>query len=172
MNRESSFEAAMERQAPMRRIVLPVLLILAGLALPRFVGAADASGIDPCRLVTNQEAAAFFGAAVAASAPLSPRPHKGDTPVRMCSFRSVDGGMFTIAVGAKTKEGWDREKKGQKPIAGLGDEAYEHPPTNVVAWKRDVEVAVMSIDTTGGGADAARMEKMKTLARMAASRLP
>ncbi len=155
----------------MRRIVLQALLIFAVLALPRFVGAADASGIDPCRLVTNQEAAAFFGAAVAASAPSSPPPHKGDTPVRMCSFQSVNGKFFTVAVGTKTKEGWDREKKGQKPIAGLGDEAYEHPPVTVVAWKRDVEVAIMGMDMTGG-ADVARMEKMKALARAAVLRLP
>lgn len=162
----------MERQATMRRIVLSALLILAVLALPRFAQAADASGIDPCRLVTNPEAAAFLGAAVSASTPLSPRPHKGDTPVRMCSFQSVNGTIFTLAVGAKTKEEWEREKKAEKTIAGLGDDAYEHPPITVVAWKRGVEVAVMSMDMSGKGADVARMEKMKTLARAAVSRLP
>src|SRR6202158_3313500 len=84
--------------------------------------ASDAAGIDPCRLVTKQEAQAVLGAPVASETSPPARAQKGN--VRVCSIQGENGRALTVFVGSRTKAAFDHEKSGQTPVAGIGDDAY------------------------------------------------
>jgi hypothetical protein len=142
--------------------------IVASLSAARFAAAADVSAIDPCRLVTKQEAQAALGAAVASETSPPARANKG--AVRICSIQGTNGKGLTVYVGSKTKAGFDREKKGMTAVAGIGDDAYTNP-MGIVALRKGEIVVTLSMTLNGMPDDTASLEKVKTLARAAAGRI-
>lgn len=152
----------------MRQNLLLTGLITASLSAARFAAAADISAIDPCRLVTKQEAQAALGAAVASE--VSPPARANKDAVRICSIQGTNGRALTVYVGSKTKAAFDREKSGMTAIAGIGDDAYANPP-GIVALRKGETVVTLSMNLNGTPDDKASLEKVKTLARAAAGRI-
>ena len=152
----------------LRRSLSVAGLVVASLALARFAPAADISAIDPCQLVTKPEAQAALGAAVASE--VSPPARVNKDAVRICSIQGTNGKALTVYVGSKTKDGFDREKKGHTAVTGIGDDAYANPPSIVALRKGDI-VVTLSMTLNGTPDDSASLEKVKTLARAAAGRI-
>jgi hypothetical protein len=128
----------------------------------------DAAGIDPCRLVTKQEAQAVLGAAVASETSPPARAHKSN--VRVCSIQGENGRSLTVFVGSRSQAAFDREKSGQTPVAGIGDDAYAVPP-GVVAVRKGETAVTLLVNSGGAGDDAGLLDKVKALARAVAGRL-
>jgi hypothetical protein len=128
----------------------------------------DAAGIDPCRLVTKQEAQAVLGAPVASETSPPARAQKNN--VRVCSIQGENGRALTVFVGSRTKAAFDHEKSGQTPVAGIGDDAYAVPP-GVVALRKGETAVTLSVNSSGAGDDAGLLDKVKVLARAVAGRL-
>lgn len=160
----------LSRVSPRRNLSLPGLVVTALLLAP-FAPAANTSAIDPCRLVTKQEAqAAVGGAGVASELPIPPRAKKERDDVRICSIQGANGKGLNIFVASKNKAGFDREKKGQTAVTGIGDDAYTNP-LGLIALRKG-EIVVTLAPTLNGMPDGtASLEKVKTLARAAAGRL-
>ena len=152
----------------LRRNISLAGLVVAALSFARFAPAVDTSAIDPCRVVTKQEAQAALGAAVASE--VSPPPRANKDNVRICSIQGTNGRRLTVYVGSKTKAEFDREKKGQIAITGIGDDAYTNP-MGIVALRKGEIVVTFSMTLNGTPDDTASLEKTKTLARAAAARL-
>lgn len=151
----------------MRHTLISAALGGGFLALALSAGAAQAADIDPCRIVTKQEAQAVIGAAVASENSPPGRPSGG---VRICSIRGDNGRTLTIFVGPKTKAGFDQEKKGHTPVAGIGDDAYANPP-GIVAVRKGETVVLFSMSLDAAPNEAGLLEKVKTLARAGVARL-
>ncbi|MDQ6891742.1 MAG: hypothetical protein M3167_03570 [Acidobacteriota bacterium] len=143
-------------------------LVVAALSFARFAPAADTSAIDPCRLLTKQETQAALGAAIASEA--SPPARLNKDNVRICSIRGTNGKGLTVFVGSKDKAGFDREKKGQTAVTGIGDDAYTNP-LGLVALRKGEIVITLAPTLNGMPADSVSLEKVKTLARAAAGRI-
>jgi hypothetical protein len=154
---------------------LPMFRWISLFALSAFVSVSGASaavsdtaGIDPCRLVTKQEAQAVLGAAVASETSPPARAH--NSGVRICSIQGENGRALTVFVGTKTKEAFDHEKSGKTSVTGIGDDAYAVPP-GIVAVRKGETAVTLSMSSNGAAGDAGLLEKVKTLARAAAGRL-
>ena len=74
--------------------------------------------IDPCQLVTRSEVQAVLGASIVSS---TEGPRSPDRPIRICNFRSQNGKMVNVYVGAKDKTRFDNERKGHEMVSGVGD---------------------------------------------------
>ena len=156
--------------ASIRKTLSLAGLVVASLALARSA-AADTSAIDPCRLVTKQEAQAVVGGAgVASELPIPPRAKKDRDDVRICSIQGANGKGLTLFVVSKNKAGFDREKKGQTSVTGIGDDAYTNP-LGLVALRKGEIVVTLAPTLNGMPSDSVPLEKVKTLARAAAARL-
>lgn len=159
---------SLTRHAMGRRVLCVIGLVVAGVALALPVAAAEVGEIDPCQLVTKQEAQVVLGAAVASET--SPPARANKNGVRICSIQGTNGRALTVFVGSKTKAAFDREKNGTTPVGGIGDDAYVVPP-GVVTVRKGERVLTLSINLTDTGHDAGLLEQMKTLARAAAGRM-
>jgi hypothetical protein len=143
-------------------------LIVASFSIAGVASAADVSAIDPCGLVTKQEAQAAVGEAVATDATPPARINKDN--VRICSIRGTNGKGLLVFVGAKNKAGFDREKKGQTTVTGIGDDAYTNP-MGIVALRKGEIVVTLSPTLNGLPDNTVSFEKVKSLARAAAGRI-
>jgi len=149
-----------------RRSLLSAFLAGGWLSVAPSAGAAEPE-IDPCRLVTKQEAAVVLGAAVASENSPPARPGRS---VRICSIRGGNGRTLTVFVGPRTKAAFDQEKKGHPQVSGIGDDAYANPP-GVVAVRKGETVLLLSMSLDAAPDEAGLLERMKTLARAGIGRL-
>ena len=143
---------------------LSVLVSVSGAA----AAGSDSTGIDPCRLVTKQEAQTVLRSAVISET--SPPARANKSRVRICSIQGENGRTLTVFVGTKTREAFDHEKSGKTSVAGIGDDAYAVPP-GIIAVRRGETVVMLSMSSGGAVDDVGLLEKVKTLARAAAGRL-
>ena len=143
-------------------------LVVASAAVSRPAPAAEIADIDPCRLVTKQEARVALGAAVASET--SPPARANKNGVRICSIQGANGRALTVFVGSKTKAAFDREKAGYTPVGDLGDDAYAVPP-GVITVRKGERVLTLSMNLSDTGHEAALLEQMKILARAAVGRI-
>ena len=159
---------SLTRRAIVRRILCVLALVVGWVAAARPAPAAEIGAIDACQLVTKQEAQVVLGAAVTSET--SPPARANKDGVRICSIQGANGRALTVFLGSKTKAAFDREKNGMTPVAGLGDDAYAHPP-GVISVRKGERVLTLSLNLSDTGHDPGLPEQMKTLARAAAGRM-
>lgn len=129
-----------------------------------------AAPVDPCTLVTANEAAAALGAPVG-------EPERGDlTPIVSCSYFTESADILSVTLITypnedDAKTGFDAaiQTNDYQPLGELGDDAYNAQPVYDVAVRKGIYELNIDIIT---GDPSAELAQATELARTALDRLP
>jgi hypothetical protein len=136
---------------------------------------ASSAKIDPCALVTKNEATEFLGVEVKTKS-------ENHDPDLQCAYESASGPQTYLKVEVMTRNGaqWlSNVKRGTEqrhgtvePVSGIGDQSFINTepdsPHNVdlTVLKGDILFSLKTLNVADAG------EKLKTLAQNAVGRLP
>jgi hypothetical protein len=136
---------------------------------------AKSAKIDPCALVTKEEATALLGVDVKVKS-------ENHDPDLECTYESASGPQTYLKIEAMTRDGaqWlsnikrgTEQRQGKiEPVSGIGDQSFintePNSPNNLelTVLKGDVLFGLKTLNVADAG------EKLKPLAQTAASRLP
>jgi hypothetical protein len=137
--------------------------------------ASTSAKIDPCTLVTKEEATALLGVDVTVKS-------ENHDPDLECTYESASGPQTYLKIEAMTRDGarWlnnikraTEQRQGKiEPVSGIGDQAFIATEPNssnnleLDVLKGDVLFGLKTLNVADAG------EKLKPLARTAAGRLP
>ncbi|HEV7375226.1 MAG TPA: hypothetical protein VGN95_10955 [Pyrinomonadaceae bacterium] len=136
---------------------------------------AKATKIDPCTLVTKEEATALLGVDVTVKS-------ENHDPDLECTYESASGPQTYLKIEAMIRDGaqWlsnikrgTEQRQGKiEPLSGIGDQSFiniePNSPNNLelTVLKGDVLFGLKTLNVADAG------EKLKPLAQTAVSRLP
>jgi hypothetical protein len=162
-------------------LVAAVLMLAFTGGLPRFYGAAAASGA--CGLITRQEAATALGIPVPAGVEKTmDSPLQGGPPIKMqsCLYGSgVVVARYELGSGAQTLFGKYRQEFASQPgasdyqsVTGIGDEAFSAKGQLMIRkGQTGLLVGISAGDRQNKRVAAKELEAEKTLAALALGRL-